>query len=327
ATGVIFGGEYGALRRPVAVKMLHEHLVDDAAVARMFAEARALSLVDHPGIVKVFDVGMVDGRVCIVLERLVGEPLSARLARERLSEERLVLFARQLASALEAAHAAGIVHRDLKPENVFIVADPEVPGGERVKVIDFGIAKHAGADENTATGVVLGTPTYMAPERWDRVVDSRVDIYSLGVVIYVMATGELPFSGTTNELLAEHAYCAPPRAVDLGCASSWLSSIIERCLAKRPQDRFPTMGALAAALRDLEQAISAPTSPTPRCEPDDSDEEVTIAAQRARGSTQRVVKRAPTRRRAIDRLPRWPLAVAFALLWAICVLALVGDAP
>src|SRR5262249_44177021 len=160
----------------------------------------------------------------------------------------------------------GIVHRDLKPENIIIVSDPDVPGGERVKIIDFGIAKHAVDDwqERTATGVVLGTPTYMAPEQWEQVVDSRADIYSLGIVLYVMATGELPFAGNTNELLAEHAYCAPPRAVDLVGVSSWLSSIIERCLAKRPSERFPTMAALGVALGELQQAIASPTAPTPR---------------------------------------------------------------
>jgi serine/threonine-protein kinase len=298
----------------------------------MMAEARALSLLDHPGIVKVFDVGRVDGRVCIVMERLVGEPLADRLARERLGEERVVLFARQLASALEAAHAVGIVHRDLKPENVFLVPDPDVPGGERVKIIDFGIAKHAKGEEQerTATGIVLGTPMYMAPEQWDRIADPRADIYSLGVMIYVMATGELPFSGTTDELLAEHAYCAPPRAVDIGGVSSWLSSIIERCLAKRPADRFPTMAALANELRALEQAITPPTGQTPRYGDEYLDDEVTrlarrTRAQKARTTERRTVVRPLTAivRRGRYARPRWPtasaIAIAITLLAAVCV--------
>jgi serine/threonine-protein kinase len=335
ASGAIFVGEFGQLRRPAAFKILHAHLVGDSAARRMMAEARALSLLDHPGIVKVFDVGMVEGRACIVMERLVGEPLSERLARERLSEERVVIYARQLASALEAAHAVGIVHRDLKPENVFLVPDPDVPFGERVKIIDFGIAKHELGEEQerTATGIVLGTPTYMAPEQWDRVVDARVDIYSLGVVIYVMATGELPFSGNTDELLAEHAYCAPPRAVDIGGVSSWLSSIIERCLAKRPTERFPTMAALAAELRELEHAIAPPTGQTPRFAIEDADDEVTRLSRRAgtvnvrttglttlrRSSRDRARPATRTRHRALYLLLRWPLAIAIALLAAVCV--------
>jgi eukaryotic-like serine/threonine-protein kinase len=322
STGAIYDGEYGPLARPVAIKILHEHLVGDPSARRMVEEARTLSMLDHPGIVKVFDVGMLQGRAFIVMERLTGEPLSSRLARERLGEERIVVFARQLASALEAAHAVGIVHRDLKPENIFVVPDPEVPSGERVKIIDFGIAKHEHIHERTATGIVLGTPTYMAPEQWDRAVDPRADIYSLGVVIYVMATGELPFSGTTNELLAEHAYCAPPRASTSGLVSSWLSSIIERCLAKRPADRFPTMTALAVALRELEQAIAAPTGPTPRCESEDDEDEVTIAAPRA---TQ---PKAVPLRRPVGlwrwKLVRWPMAVAIVALSLVAAPAPAG---
>ena len=276
----------------------------------MLDEARTLSMLDHPGIVKVFDVGMFEDRAFIVLERLTGESLWSRLARERLPEDRIVLFARQLASALEAAHTVGIVHRDLKPENIFLVPDPEVPGGERLKIIDFGIAKHEHIHERTATGVVLGTPTYMAPEQWDRAVDPRADIYSLGIVIFVMATGELPFSGNTNELLAEHAYCAPPRASDSSSVSTWLSSIIERCLAKRPSDRFPSMAALGAELRKLGDAITPPTGPTPRCNDDDDEDEVTIA----RATTE--AKPAKSRTVGLWRwkLVRWPMALSILVL-------------
>jgi eukaryotic-like serine/threonine-protein kinase len=309
AAGAIFDGEYGPLRRPVAIKILHEHLVGDPSARRMLAEARTLSMVDHPGIVKVLDVGMVDGRAFIVMERLTGESLWSRLRRERLSEERIVFFARQLASALEAAHSVGVIHRDLKPENVFVVRDPEVPGGERLKIIDFGIAKHDHIHERTATGIVLGTPTYMAPEQWDRVADARADIYSLGVVIYVMATGELPFSGNTNELLAEHAYCAPPRAAETGSVSSWLSSIIERCLAKRPSDRFPTMAVLAAALTELQHAITPPTGPTPRCETEDDEDEVTIARASSPGKPP-----SPSVGLWRWKLVRWPMVVAIVAL-------------
>lgn len=251
ANGTVFSGEYGTLRRPVAVKVLHHHLVGDSSAERMLREARTISLLDHPGIVKVFDVGVAnDGRAFVVMECLVGEPLSARLERGRVTEARVVTFARQLASALEVAHAAGVIHRDLKPENVFIVADPDIPGGERVKIVDFGIAKLKGQC-HTATGIVLGTPAYMAPEqfRGSRDVDVRADIYSLGVILYVMATGVPPFGGKdTDELLAEHAYCkpAPPALV-----SRRLAAVIECCMAKDPNDRFATMTKLSAALAEL----------------------------------------------------------------------------
>src|SRR5262252_7701951 len=136
AAATVYSAEYGKLRRPVAIKILHPHLVKDGSAERMLAEARTLSMLDHPGIVKVFDLGTArDGRAFMVMEQLVGEPLHERLRRGRLAEDRVLMFGRQLASALDVAHTAGIVHRDLKPENVFVVQDPDLPGGERVKVI------------------------------------------------------------------------------------------------------------------------------------------------------------------------------------------------
>jgi serine/threonine-protein kinase len=262
SAGTVFVGEYGSLRRPIAIKVLHEHLVADGSADRMIAEARALSLLDHPGIVKVLDCGTTsDGRAYIVMEYLAGELLHQRLLRGPLTEEQVVIFGRQLASALEVAHAAGIIHRDVKPENAFVVVDPEVPGGERIKLLDFGIAKY-GDQERTETGIVLGSPAYMAPEQFaaSRRVDHRADIYALGIVLYAMATGTLPFAGSnTDELRAEHSFCLPRPATDAG-ASGRLSEIIDRCLAKQPQDRFGSMTELCAALRELELETRGVTS-------------------------------------------------------------------
>jgi len=137
---------------------------------------------------------------------------------------------------------------------VFIVHDPELLRDERVKLLDFGIAKRRGQNR-TATGIVLGTPAYMAPEQslGSRHVDLRADIYSLGVIVYLMATGMPPFAGAdTDELLAEHAFCRPAPASRAGGVSRRLSAIIERCLEKRPKDRFATMGELGDVLRELE---------------------------------------------------------------------------
>ncbi len=262
ASGIVYLAEHGRLRRQVAIKILHAHLVGEPSEQRMLDEAHTLAMLHHPGIVEVFDVGVAeDGRAYVVMEHLEGEPLHARMRRAPLTEDRVVAFARQLASALEVAHGAGVVHRDLKPENVLVVGDPALPIGERVKLIDFGIAKREGRDR-TATGVVLGTPAYMAPEQFlgSRHVDPRADVYSLGVLLYLMATGAPPFAGRdTGELLAEHAFCLPTPASELGKVSPRLSAIIERCLAKRPEDRFATMGELGAALRELETA--PPASP------------------------------------------------------------------
>jgi serine/threonine protein kinase len=258
----VFAGEHNALRRPVAIKVLHPHLTDDSVMARrILTEACTIAALHHPGLVEIFDVGVTtDGRTFLVMERLNGEPLSERLLRGRLTEERAVVFARQLASVLEVAHAAGVIHRDLKPENVFLVVDTDVSGGERVKLLDFGIAKHNVVEhERTRSGMVLGTPAYMAPEQCSGTgeIDARTDVYALGVLIYRMVTGILPFAGTnTDEILAEHAFCRPAPAAMLAPVSAAFSVIIDRCLAKRPADRFASMAELGAALRALNSATA-----------------------------------------------------------------------
>jgi tRNA A-37 threonylcarbamoyl transferase component Bud32 len=270
--GTVFAGHHVVLQRPVAIKVLHPHLVAEAAMARrILDEARTIAGLQHPGIVEVLDVGRADdGRTYVVMERLVGESLGDRLQRGRLSEERSVAFARQLASALAVAHAAGVVHRDLKPDNIFIVPDPDIAGGERVKILDFGIAKRIVTDfgerEHTQTGVVLGTPAYMAPEQCtgSNRLDGRADIYALGVVIYLMVTGELPFDGaSTEEIFAEHVFCAPRPPAALAPVTAKLAVVIDRCLAKRPEDRFTSMDALALELEILqaETPVRLPSAP------------------------------------------------------------------
>jgi serine/threonine protein kinase len=261
--GTVFAGHHVVLERPVAIKVLHPHLVAESAMARrILDEARTIAGLQHPGIVEVLDVGRAeDGRTYVVMERLVGESLGDRLQRGRLTEERSVAFARQLASALAVAHAAGVVHRDLKPDNIFIVPDPDIAGGERVKILDFGIAKRIVTDfgsegrEQTQTGVVLGTPAYMAPEQCtgSTRLDGRADIYALGIVIYLMVTGELPFDGaSTEEIFAEHVFCAPRPPAALAPVTARLAVVIDRCLAKRPEDRFTSMDALALELESLQ---------------------------------------------------------------------------
>lgn len=198
--GTVYLGEHRLLGRRAAIKTLlpalssHREIVD-----RFFTEARAISAISDPGVVSIFDFGYhVDGTAFIVMEFLEGESLSARL--ERLGTLRLVdalRLARQLSSSLAAAHDRGIVHRDLKPGNVFLVRDPEVPGGERTKILDFGICKLGDPEctTTTQTGTMLGTPVYMSPEqcRGAGRVDHRSDIYSLGCVLFHMLAGRPPF--------------------------------------------------------------------------------------------------------------------------------------
>src|SRR5712672_2225448 len=169
--GAVYAAEHSLLGRPAAIKVLLPDLSQKQdVVTRFFNEARAATAIRHPGIIEIYDFGWTpEGAAFIVMEHLEGETLAHRAQRSRFHWPAALAIARQIAGALGAAHAKGIVHRDLKPDNVFVVPDPEVPGGERIKLLDFGIAKLATETANAAhmtiTGQVIGTPTYMAPEQ------------------------------------------------------------------------------------------------------------------------------------------------------------------
>ncbi len=187
-------------------------------MARFFNEARAVSAIQHPGIVELYDFGyMDDGSAYIVMELLRGETLASRIAgRGRLTEAEALAIVRGIAGALGAVHAKGIVHRDIKPENLFLVPDPEAAAGERVKVLDFGIAKltdDPGALSQTSTHAMFGTPMYMSPEqcRGAGQVDHRADLYALGCVLFEMLAGVPPFvSEGAGEVIGAHLHVAPP---------------------------------------------------------------------------------------------------------------------
>jgi serine/threonine-protein kinase len=233
----------------------------------------------------VFDFGFDQlGSAYIVMELLEGEPMDRRLERiGRFTPFDTVRLMKQICTSLHAAHAKGIIHRDLKPENLFIVGDPAVTGGERAKILDFGIAKLSGDEPGkmkTRTGMVMGTPVYMSPEqcRGAGVVDQRSDIYSIGCVMMTMLTGRPPFDGAgSGELIVAHMREAPPLAASrIPDLPPILDQILQRCLAKDPAARFQTMMELAQALGQaeqltyhLQQAPStgpygyAPSGPTP----------------------------------------------------------------
>ncbi|HEX3475038.1 MAG TPA: serine/threonine-protein kinase [Kofleriaceae bacterium] len=213
--GVVYLARHAALGRAAAVKVLHPELsTNQSIVTRFFNEARAASAVRDPGIVEVFDFGFEDRSAYIVMEYLEGESLGDRMQRGRSAIGATLTIVRAIARALQAAHDQGIVHRDLKPDNVFLVPDPELPAGERVKLLDFGIAKLTGNDErsHTRTGTVMGTPTYMAPEqcRGSGRVDHRADLYALGCVAYEMLCGRPPFlADGPGDVFARHLYFPP----------------------------------------------------------------------------------------------------------------------
>jgi eukaryotic-like serine/threonine-protein kinase len=256
--GAVYLAEHTLLGRNAAIKILHDRYTGrDELVERFFNEARAASAIVDPGIVQVFDFGQEDDRAYIVMELLEGEGLDARLARlGKLPAVDVLRLTRQLALSLHAAHERGVIHRDLKPENVFIVKDAEAAGGERTKILDFGIAKLT-ADQTvvkTQTGLMMGSPHYMSPEqcRGAGSVDHRADIYSLGCVMFLLLTGRTVFEAEgTGDLVVAHITQTPQLPSELVPVSRGVDEIVARCLAKLPDDRFASMHALAVAVDAL----------------------------------------------------------------------------
>jgi serine/threonine protein kinase len=255
--GAVYLAVHALLGRRAAVKVLLPELSrNQDHVQRFFNEARAATAINHPSIVEVYDFGWSsDGSAYIVMELMDGESLSARLRRlGRLPVGNALTVARQIANALAAAHKAGIVHRDLKPDNIFLVPDIEVAGGERVKLLDFGIAKLAadGGVSRTTTGAIMGTPLYMSPEQCEgaRQVDHRTDLYALGCILFEMITGRVPFVHEgVGGLIGMHLYVAPPELRSLAPeAPVEVETIVARLLAKKPEERFQTADELSAAL-------------------------------------------------------------------------------
>jgi len=256
------------LRRPVAIKTLLPHLASRPDLrARFEAEARSAARLSHPNAVGVFDVGEDDGRPFIIMERLPGETLADRIQVGNVDTVWLRSMAIDVLDALAAAHDAGIVHRDVKPGNILIAADG------RAKIADFGIAKSLdAAGDTTASGQLLGTPAYLAPERLNGAPASpRADIYSLGVVLYEALAGEKPFTGETPVLVAravgqgQHRPLADIRP-DLDGA---LVVSVERAMRTDPEARFASARDMQTALgpvtpRDATAVLTLPPSPAGR---------------------------------------------------------------
>jgi serine/threonine-protein kinase len=263
--GLVYLGEHTLLRRRAAIKtLLPTVAANREIVERFFNEARATSAITDPGVIQVYDFGYhVDGTAYIVMELLEGEALSARLDRlGRLPLGDALRFARQVAVSLGAAHARDIVHRDLKPENIFLVRDSEAQGGERTKIIDFGICKMGSGDPTlTEAGAMIGTPVYMSPEqcRGSGDVDARSDIYAFGCLLFHMVTGRPPFIGdASGDLIVAHLQEEPPPAARFTPElPAEVDALLARCLAKEPSERFASMTALQVELGELAAVAEA----------------------------------------------------------------------
>jgi len=259
--GEVYLAEHLDIGRQVAIKTLNAHLQDKPEIAERFMqEARTSSRVRHSNIVDITDFGKTDhGAPFFVMEYLEGEDLKSVLKRERvLPWDRARDIILQVCAALSAAHAHGVVHRDLKPDNIYLIRQGEQ---ELVKVLDFGIAKliSDAGDEMTQTGVLLGTPEYMSPEQaQDQPLDGRSDIYAMGVLMFRMFTGRLPFRAKAfMAVLAMHMQEPPPRPSEVDPTRPVTPSqeeVILRCLAKKPEDRFQSADELAAAIRAIDAA-------------------------------------------------------------------------
>ncbi len=255
--GSVYQATDERLERRVAVKLLKQDLAEDPRfVERFRREARAAGALSHPNIAAVYDFGADDSRHFIVMELAQGRDL-ARVLREEgpLDPERAAGIAAQIAAALDHAHSAGVVHRDIKPPNVI------VGKGDRVKVTDFGIARAAGDSTLTVTGSVLGSAHYISPEQAGGAeVGPATDIYSLGIVLYEMLTGSVPFTGDSVIAVAmRHVSDDVPRPSELRPElPAALDEVVARATAKDPRARYGAASELAAALTGLSAAAPAP---------------------------------------------------------------------
>lgn len=260
--GAVYLAEHRRIERKVAVKvLLPEYSNNQDMLVRFFAEARAASIIKHPGFVEILDCDVhPNGRAYIIMEFLEGESLGACLERNRsLANDfpSLIRIAADMANAMTAAHENGIVHRDLKPDNVFLALDPRTPGAV-VKILDFGIAKlvsTTGIGSQTQAGMLLGTPRYMSPEqcRGQGGINHLADIYSMGCMLFEMVCGRPPFdSDNPAELIAAHLTQEAPRASQFEPrVPQALDDLIARLTAKDTARRVQSMAEIEALLRQI----------------------------------------------------------------------------
>lgn len=325
-----------SLGRLVAIKVLKERLAADAEfVERFRIEAQAAASLNHPAIVAVYDRGKAGATPYIAMEYVDGESLKQRLRRKgRLSPDEAAVTALAVLDALQEAHERHIVHRDVTSSNVL------VDGSGRVKVADFGIAR-MGASALTRTGAMLGTSSYLSPEQAQgRSADERSDLYSLGVVLYEMLTGRLPFSGESDLAVAmQHVSAAPPNPRSLAPdVPEAYAAVVMKALSKQPADRYQSAEEFAAALRSARDGGHAAPAAAPRPPSATPALAATVVAADARprptdAATRYVseLRQAPSAIPRRRRLRRWValaavIVVVAAGAWAVYALVLAPGA-
>jgi eukaryotic-like serine/threonine-protein kinase len=292
--GAVYRGRHVLMDKTVAIKVLRPSLAgDDEVVARFSREAKAASRISHPHAVNVTDFGESEnGVVFLVMEYLDGRTLKETIKSEGpIAPERVVEIVRQVTGALDAAHQQGVVHRDLKSDNIMLSL---TNGGDWAKVLDFGIAKimapEGGRDiDITSPNLVVGTPQYMSPEQCSQAtsIDARSDVYSLGVIVYEMLSGQLPFMGeSATAIMIKQVQDQPPSILSARPElPKAIEAVVNKALAKQPVDRFQTAGEFSTALAGAVQGdaaaanvqMSAPqTTPNVPVQADDVDEETVV---------------------------------------------------
>ncbi len=264
--GIVYRARHRTMQRDAALKVLLPSLVEDAEfIQRLHREAKAVAALRHPNIVEIYDANIEEEPYYLAMEYLPGGSLQAKLMQlrdrgQRMSERDALSVARQLASALDFAHTKGFVHRDIKPSNVLIAEDG------RYVLTDFGIAAMQQGTKLTKTAVSMGTPEYMSPEQAQgRTLDRRSDLYSLGVMLYEMFTGSVPFTADTPLGVAfKHVKEAPPAVSKLRSdLTPGAKTVIDRALAKKPEDRFQSAVEFIAAIDRVVQTKPTRKSPVP----------------------------------------------------------------
>jgi serine/threonine-protein kinase len=293
--GVVYKGELVAIKKPVAVKFLHDALTLIPDVVKRFErEATAMSKLAHPNLVSVLDSGLEKGTPYLVMDFVSGKSLAEVLAAGPLSATRAAGLARQILSGVKHAHQSHVVHRDLKPDNIILLDGVE---GDFAKILDFGLAKvlrgeDSAASQLTNTGFALGTPGYMSPEQARGTeADERSDLYAVGVILYHMVTGRKPFvADSPLAVLRMHMDDAPtpPTKQTPGCCSAELERVILRAMAKDPGARFQTAAEMAQALAATPEGREA-AGEEPRPASRASYVGATLAGKRIVGTIARVV--------------------------------------
>ncbi|HSK00564.1 MAG TPA: serine/threonine-protein kinase, partial [Kofleriaceae bacterium] len=272
AMGVVYRAERIKLGRIVAIKVLHESLPAELSSRRRFeVEAMAMAKLEHPHCAAVVDVGLHEDRPFVVMDFVSGQDLRSVITAEApLPIPRAIEMMRQILSGLAHAHEHGIIHRDIKPAN--LVLSQKAGLGDHVKILDFGLAR-LGQDSSLTTGIVVGTPSYMAPEQIrGQPIDGRVDVYACGVVLFELLTGDKPFVSAKDdpiEVCSLHLKQAPPRLADRrpGVEFGELEAVVARALAKSASERFASAVEFAAALDAIVPRRATPVAGVPALEP------------------------------------------------------------